>query len=107
LVVILDVGFDHFRSMGCILSTEAVDDGALLPSGEVYVFVAGFRLPQPLDFIELLKGSVSAGLAAKLQALRSQVIIAADRTEARRRKAQDGKLDFIKFSIIFWNVLTL
>jgi hypothetical protein len=82
--------------MGCIFSTEAVDDGgiyeALVPSGEVYVFVPGFRVPHPIDFTELLKGSVSPGLAAKLQSLRSHIIAASvSIIESRRiKKIQDG-----------------
>ena len=65
--------------MGCILSSEAIDDGGqtiqspVLP-GDTYVYVPGFRVPKEVNFTEILKGRISAGLAVRLQALRSQVI---------------------------------
>lgn len=90
------------RNMGCIFSTEAVDDvGGPSPleiplqSGEIHVFVPGFRAPKQIDLMELLKGSVSAGLAARLHSLRSQIIAASGRKgptiKLTRRKSADGK----------------
>ncbi|XP_024368623.1 uncharacterized protein [Physcomitrium patens] len=84
--------------MGCIFSTEAVDDGGVLgipvQASEVYVFVPGLRNPKHIDLTELLKGYVSAGLAAKLQSLRSQIISIACKSgpavKIRRRKSLDG-----------------
>ncbi|KAG0569957.1 hypothetical protein KC19_6G128300 [Ceratodon purpureus] len=85
--------------MGCIFSSDAIDDGGIVEvsflSGEVYVFVPGLREPTQNDLTELLKGSVSAGMASKLQSLRSQVIAASSgRNEPglklKRSKSQDG-----------------
>jgi len=89
--------------MGCIFSTEAVDDvgGPTLvdipvQSGEIHVFVPGFREPKQIDLTELLKGSVSAGMASKLHSLRSQIIAASGSRKVpvmklSRRKSLDGK----------------
>ncbi|KAG0587015.1 hypothetical protein KC19_2G134600 [Ceratodon purpureus] len=87
--------------MGCIFSTEAVDDGGPLEipvqAGEIYVWVPGFREPKQIDLTERLKGTVSAGLAARLQSLRSQIIavINSGRNSSvmkirPRRKSLDG-----------------
>lgn len=89
--------------MGCIFSTEAVDDvgGSSLAdipaqSGEIHVFVPGFREPKPIDLTELLKGSVSVGMASRLHSLRSQIIAASGGKKLQvvklsRRKSSDGK----------------
>jgi hypothetical protein len=59
--------------MGCIQSSEAAEDGPTSApaqgavGGEVYVYVPGLRTPKYVDLKELLQGSVSADLAARLQ----------------------------------------
>lgn len=90
------VAFQVYRNMGCIFSSDATDDGGILElpllSGEVYVFVPGFREPTQNDLTELLKGSVSAALATKLQSLRSQVIAASSGTTVPGMKIRQSKL---------------
>jgi len=95
--------------MGCILSSEALDDagptpGSLSVGGEVYVYVPGFRAPKYVDLKELLQGSVSADLAARLQLLRSQVLIASGKNSLaaksrRRRLHQQGSSQIRNFFI--------
>lgn len=92
--------------MGCILSSEALEDAGPPPAqlsvgSEVYVYVPGFRTPKYVDLKELLQGSVSADLAARLQFLRSQVLIASGRNSSasksiRRRLHQQG-WDYFSF----------
>jgi hypothetical protein len=87
--------------MGCIQSSEAAEDGPTSApaqgavGGEVYVYVPGLRTPKYVDLKELLQGSVSADLAARLQLLRSQVLVAAGKNtpaskSIRRRLHQQG-----------------
>ncbi|KAG0575344.1 hypothetical protein KC19_VG338200 [Ceratodon purpureus] len=84
--------------MGCIISSEAIEDAPSPTStsarstvgGEVYVFVPGLRSPKFVDLKELLQGSVSTDLASRLQLLRSQVLIACGKnssaSKSRRRR---------------------
>lgn len=83
--------------MGCILSSDATDDGGsqgpILP-GEVYVFLPGLRTPKPIELTEALQGSVTAELALRLASLRSQVVAASGSEpcaiKARRKKTPQG-----------------
>lgn len=95
------LGFQWWCSvMGCILSTEALEEARPSPppvsvGGEVYVYVPGLRTPKYVDLKELLQGSVSTDLASRLQLLRSQVLIASDKNSQaaksrRRRLHQQG-----------------
>lgn len=104
LMNVMWAGSQVCRNMGCMFSTEAVEDFGGPPvenipiqSGEIHVFVPGLREPKQIDLTELLKGSVSAGLAARLHSLRSQVISASSGkgpvVKLSRRKSLDGKDD--------------
>ncbi|KAG0595320.1 hypothetical protein M758_UG158500 [Ceratodon purpureus] len=84
--------------MGCIISSEAIEDASSPTStsarstvgSEVYVFVPGLRTPKFVDLKELLQGSVSTDLASRLQLLRSQVLFASGKnlpaSKSRRRR---------------------
>jgi hypothetical protein len=99
-----------WRNMGCIFSTEAVDDGGPMEipvrAGEVHLWVPGFREPEQIDLTELLKGTVSPGLAARLHSLRSQItaVFVSGRNDSAikirsQRKSVDGKEECSMFSL--------
>ena len=110
-----NVGTQVCRNMGCIFSTEAVDDGGPIEipvqAGEVYVWVPGFREPKQFDLTQLLKGTVSSGLAARLHSLRSQTIALSGRNGPvmkirPRRKSLDGKNNATLVScILLWSII--
>lgn len=81
--------------MGCILSSEKLEDSSPTSAGggEVYVYVPGFRTPKSLDLRGALQGSISADLASRLHLLRSQVLIASEKNtpKSKRKKAHQGR----------------
>lgn len=68
--------------------------------GEIAVFVPGLRIPKPLDFAEPLGDELSRSLVERLSALRTRVVVMADKenllvTQKPRRRARQHGFMFI------------